>query len=73
MIVTGGSGYYQEKGKPALSLHKGDVVTIAPDIIHWHGAAHDSDFTHIAINTNIQKGVVVWMAKVSDEEYLHLK
>ena len=69
LIATHGIGYYQENGKPIQLLHKGDVVKILPDIIHWHGASPDSEFTHLAINTNTQNGVVVWLEKVSDEEY----
>ncbi len=69
LIVTDGTGYYQEKGKPIRLLHKGDVVKILPDIEHWHGASPDSEFTHIAINTNTKKGIVVWLQRVSDEEY----
>ena len=69
LIATNGVGYYQEKGKPIQVLHEGDVVKIAPEIEHWHGAAPDSEFTHIAINTNTDKGVVIWLQRVTDEEY----
>jgi Cupin domain. len=73
LLVTGGKGYYQEEGKPVQVLHKGDVVKIRPDVKHWHGATPDSWFTHIAISTNIQKGDVVWLEPVIDEEYKNLK
>jgi quercetin dioxygenase-like cupin family protein len=69
LIVTDGIGYYQEKGKPIQLLQKGDVVTIPPDLVHWHGASPDSEFTHIAISTNTQKGIVDWLNPVTDEEY----
>ena len=69
LIATDGIGYYQEKGKPIQLLRKGDVVNIPPDIVHWHGATPDSEFTHIAINPNTQKGIVVWLQRVTDEEY----
>jgi quercetin dioxygenase-like cupin family protein len=69
LIVTDGVGYYQEKGRPIQVLRKGDVVRILPDIEHWHGASPDSEFTHIAVNTNTQKGIVVWLNRVTDEEY----
>ena len=49
LLVTGGRGYYQEWGKQARELHAGDVVTIPADIKHWHGAARDSWFVHLAI------------------------
>jgi quercetin dioxygenase-like cupin family protein/alkylhydroperoxidase/carboxymuconolactone decarboxylase family protein YurZ len=69
LLVTDGKGFYQEKGKPAQLIKKGDVVKIPPDTEHWHGAAPDSGLTHIAINPNIDKGSVVWSVPVSDEEY----
>jgi len=69
LIVTDGVGYYQEKGKPIQIIRKGDVITIAPDVVHWHGASADSEMTHLAVNTNTQNGVVVWLDRVTDEEY----
>jgi quercetin dioxygenase-like cupin family protein len=47
----------------------GDVIKILPGVVHWHGAAADSAFTHLAVNTNTQKGMVNWMERVTDEEY----
>jgi quercetin dioxygenase-like cupin family protein len=73
LLVTNGNGYYQEKGKPIQLLHKGDVVTIPPDTVHWHGATPDSQFTHIAINPNTQKGIVTWLERVTEEEYKSFK
>lgn len=72
LIVTSGSGFYQEKGKPAQALHPGDVVNILPNVIHWHGAAPDSGLIHIAININTQNGVVEWLDPVTDDEYHNL-
>jgi quercetin dioxygenase-like cupin family protein len=69
LIATEGTGYYQEKGKPIQILRKGDVVKIAPGVVHWHGASPDSEFTHIAISTNTHKGIVEWLDRVTDEEY----
>ena len=69
LIAIEGTGYYQEKDKPIQLLHKGDVVTISPNVEHWHGASPDSAFTHIAINTNTHRGIVNWLQEVSDEEY----
>jgi quercetin dioxygenase-like cupin family protein len=69
LIVTDGTGYYQEKGQPIQVIRKGDVVNIAPDVIHWHGASPDSAFTHLAINPQTQKGIVEWLERVTDEEY----
>ena len=73
LLATGGIGYYQEKGKAIQILHKGDIVKILPDTEHWHGASPTSEFTHIAVNTNTQKGVVEWLKKVTDDEYNGVK
>ena len=69
LIATAGVGYYQEKGQPARRLFPGDIVEIAPDVEHWHGAAPDSWFAHIAITTNPQNNVAVWLSPVSDDQY----
>jgi quercetin dioxygenase-like cupin family protein len=73
LLCTAGEGWYQERGKPARRLGKGDVVEIPPDVEHWHGATHDSVFEHIAISTQLSKGSVVWLEPVSDEEYNNLE
>lgn len=73
LIVTQGTGYYQEVGKPIQLLQVGDVVNIQPEIKHWHGASPDSEFTHIAISTNTEKGIVDWLEPVTDEEYHSFK
>jgi len=73
LVATGGIGYYQEKGKTIQLIRKGDIVNIPPDVEHWHGASPDSEFTHIAINPNTQKGIVVWLERVTDEEYNNFK
>jgi len=73
LIATAGIGYYQEKGKPIQLLHKGDVVKILPDVLHWHGASADSEFTHIGITPITEKGSVTWLERVTDEEYSNLK
>lgn len=69
LIATVGKGYYQEKGKPIQVLNPGDVVAIAPDVVHWHGAAPDSKFTHIAINTKVHLGTTQWYEPVTEQEY----
>ncbi len=71
LLVTDGKGFYQEKGKPAQLIRKGDVVRIPPDTEHWHGAAPDSGLTHVAISPNLEKGSVNWMQPVTDEEYMN--
>ena len=73
LLVTGGRGYYQEWEKPARELHPGDVVTIPADAKHWHGAARDSWFVHLAIEVNPEKGPATWLEPVGDDEYNSLK
>lgn len=70
LLATEGVGYYQERGKPIQVLHQGDVVQILPNVEHWHGASPDSTFSHIAINTNTDRGIVEWLERVTDEDYL---
>ena len=71
LIATAGIGYYQEKGKPARRLYPGDVVEILPNVEHWHGAAPNSWFAHIAVECNPGKaGGTTWLAPVEDAEYL---
>ena len=69
LLVTGGRGYYQEAGKPARELKKGDVVNIMPEIKHWHGASKDSWFSHIAISVPAEGASTEWLEEVSVEEY----
>lgn len=68
LLVTGGEGWVQEEGKPARALRPGDVVTITDGVKHWHGAARDSWFSHIAIT----KGTAEWLEPVGDEAYAAL-
>ena len=68
LLITEGTGYYQEKGKPIQIVHKGDVIKCAPDVEHWHAAAPNSTFAYIAV-TPTQRGKTVWLRPVSDEEY----
>ncbi|MBN1132049.1 MAG: cupin domain-containing protein [Bacteroidales bacterium] len=69
LLITRGKGYYQAKGHPAMILHKGDVVEVPPNAVHWHGAGPDGEFAHIAISLNTDEGGAVWSGPVTDEEY----
>lgn len=73
LLVTSGRGYYQEWGKPAQELHAGDVVNIPAEVKHWHGAAKDSWFTHIALAVPAEGASNEWLEPVTDEEYGKLK
>lgn len=69
LLVTGGEGWYQEEGAAARFLKAGDVVTTHDGVKHWHGAAADSWFEHIAITA----GTPEWLEPVNDEIYNSLK
>ena len=69
LLVLAGEGRYQERGKEIRVLHKGDVVRISPDVEHWHGAAPQSWFTHISLETNVPNNKAQWLEPVSDGEY----
>ena len=69
LVAVGGRGYYQAEGEPARELLPGDVVEIAPDAVHWHGAAPDSWFSHLAIETNPQINRNTWLGPVDDAHY----
>lgn len=69
LIVTDGIGYHQIEGQPVEVLHPGDVAMCPPDVRHWHGAAPNSRFAHLAANTNPDKPGVEWFDMLSKEEY----
>lgn len=72
LLVTGGRGWYQEWGQPARELHAGDVVNIPANVKHWHGAAADSWFQHLAVEVPAEEGSNEWLEAVSDEDYARL-
>ena len=69
LICVAGEGYYQEWGKAARKLKPGDTVNIKPGIKHWHGAAKDSWFSHLAVEVPGENTKNEWCEPVSDEEY----
>ena len=69
LICVGGRGYYQEWGKEARELHPGDIVNIPANVKHWHGAAADSWFSHLAVEIEGDDSSTEWCEPVSDEEY----
>ena len=73
LLVTAGRGYYQEWGKEAQELHAGDVVNIPCGVKHWHGAAPDSWFQHLAIEVPGENCKNEWCEAVSDADYAKLK
>ena len=69
LLCTGGRGWYQEWGSPARELLPGDVVNIPPEVKHWHGAAKDSWFAHLAVEVPGEDGSNEWLEPVDDEQY----
>lgn len=69
LLVTGGRGWYQEWGKAARELKAGDVVDIPAEVKHWHGAAKDSWFAHLAIEVSNVSGSNEWCEEVTDDQY----
>ena len=73
LLVTAGEGWYQEWGKPARKLLPGDVVHIPAGVKHWHGAAADCWFQHLAVEVPGENSRTEWCEPVSDEDYAQLK
>ena len=69
LVCTAGEGWYQEEGKPAVELKPGKVITIPPEVKHWHGAKKDSWFSHIAVECPGENCSNEWCEPVSDEAY----
>lgn len=72
LICTAGSGWYQEEGKEAVSLEPGMVITIPPEVKHWHGAKAESWFSHIAVEVPGEDTSNEWLEAVDDETYSRL-
>jgi 4-carboxymuconolactone decarboxylase len=72
LLITNGTGYYQEKGRPVQTVHKGDVIKCMQGVVHWHGAAPNSNFAYIAV-TPAQKGKTLWLQRVAETEYNDIK
>ena len=72
LICVGGRGYYQEWGKEAIEMLPGDCINIPVGVKHWHGAAPDSWFSHLAIEVPGDSSSNEWLEAVNDEEYSKL-
>ncbi len=72
LICTAGEGWYQEEGKPAVSLQEGSVIVIPANVKHWHGAKADSWFSHLAMGIPGEDCTTEWCEPVTDEEYAKL-
>ena len=70
LVVTAGCGWTQCEGEDIVEICAGDVVWCPPGHKHWHGASPTTSMTHIAIQEALDGVNVVWLEKVSDEQYL---
>jgi quercetin dioxygenase-like cupin family protein len=70
LVVTAGCGWTQCEGGPVVEIRAGDVIWCPPGHRHWHGATPTTAMTHIAIQEALDGKAVIWMAKVTDAEYL---
>lgn len=73
LIGVAGRGWYQEEGKPAVEILPGTVIHIPANVKHWHGAAADSWFAHLAFEVPGEKTSNEWLEPVTDEAYGKLK
>jgi len=72
LLITEGTGYYQEKGKPKQTVKKGDVVKCQPSVEHWHGATTTTGVTYLATSP-AQNGKTIWLQPVTNKEYSETK
>ena len=73
LVCVAGRGYYQEWGKEAVEMKPGDCINIPVGVKHWHGAAPDSWFSHLAVEVPGENGSNEWLEPVDDEQYGVLK
>ncbi len=73
LVGVAGRGWYQEEGKPAVEILPGTVIHIPANVKHWHGAAKDSWFAHLAFSVTGTNTENIWLEPVSDTEYEILK
>lgn len=73
LIGVAGRGWYQEEGKPAVEILPGTVIHIPANVKHWHGAAADSWFAHLAFSVPGDNTSTEWREPVTDDQYDLLK
>ncbi len=73
LICVGGRGYYQEEGKEPVEMLPGTVINIPANVKHWHGAASDSWFSHLAVEVGGEETSNEWCDPVSNEDYNKLR
>lgn len=73
LLCTAGQGYYQEWGSEPRALNAGDVVNIPVGVKHWHGAAPNAWFAHLAVAVPAENARTEWCEEVNEEDYSKLK
>lgn len=73
LVAIGGRGYYQEQGKDPIEMLPGAVINIPANVKHWHGAAPNSWFSHLAVEVDGTETENVWLEPVDNEQYSKLK
>ena len=73
LVGVAGRGWYQEEGKPAVEILPGTIIHIPANVKHWHGAAKDSWFAHLAFAVPGEESENVWLEPVTDEQYLSIE
>lgn len=73
LLCTAGRGWYQAWGQAAQELRSGDVVVIPPEVKHWHGAAENNWFSHLAVEVPGEKAANEWCEAVSEDDYRQLR
>jgi quercetin dioxygenase-like cupin family protein len=69
LYVISGRGRAQKEGEAMVEFGPGDVLWFAPGERHWHGAAPDSEMTHIAMQEARDGRHVDWAEPVTDAQY----
>lgn len=69
LVGVAGRGWYQEKGRPAQQILPGTIIHIPANVKHWHGAAADSWFAHLAFEIPGDNTSNEWLDPVTDAEY----
>ena len=70
LVCVAGRGYYQEWGKEPVEMNPGDRMNIPAGVKHWHGAAPDEWFSHLAIEVPGEDVSNEWLEPVTNEQYL---
>lgn len=73
LVGVAGHGWYQEEGKPAVEILPGTIIHIPANVKHWHGAAADSWFSHLAFGVPGEDESTEWLEPVTDDEYNKIK